>query len=229
MRMEKPDQDVHAKLSRPHFIYLGLVYLTLFATAVFASQAFAKEWNFDVYLDQSKIGQHTFSFKDNHLSSKAKFNVKVLFIQAYQYDHQSDEQWQGDCLQNLVAHTVENKAAFRVNGQLAEDKFIVNDGKATYSLPVCSMTFAYWNPKILTQTQLLNPQNAEWLDTHISKLGLDSIEVKGKKIEANRYRIDGTLAGKQKLKIELWYTADNDWVALRSTTPEGYIINYKLR
>jgi hypothetical protein len=56
------------------------------------------------------------------------------------------------------------------------------------------------------------------------------LDVKGKKVEALRYKLDASLAGKPKLNIELWYRADNhDWVALKSITPEGYVINYKLR
>lgn len=208
---------------------MKVTQLIILASTLFASQAaMAKEWAFDVYLDKSKIGQHIFSLNDaNELTSKAKFNVKVLFIDAYQYDHKAVEKWQGDCLANLEAHTVENKVTTDVKGKLAEPNFIVEDGKTKKNLPVCSMTFAYWNPKILTQTKLLNPQNAEWLDTKITKVGTEKIDVKGKSIEATHYKLDGSFEGQNKLKIELWY-ANNDWVALKSITPEGYTINYKL-
>lgn len=209
---------------------------TILATSVLlscmlASQtAIAKEWAFDVYLDNSKIGQHTFRLNDaNELTSKAKFNVKVLFIQAYQYDHKAIERWQDDCLASLEAHTLENKVVSNVKGKLGDSNFVVDDGKSKQNLPSCSMTFAYWNPKILTQSKLLNPQNAEWLDTKFTKIGTETIDVKGKKIEATHYKLDGSLSGKNKLKIELWYTPDNDWLALKSITPEGYTINYKLR
>lgn len=203
--------------------------ILLVSTLLASQAAIAKEWAFDVYLDKSKIGQHIFSLNDaNELTSKAKFSVKVLFIDAYQYDHKAVEIWQGDCLANLEANTVENKVVTYVKGKLTEPNFIVEDGKTKQNLPSCSMTFAYWNPKILTQTKLLNPQNAEWLNTKITKVGTEKIEVKGKSIEATHYKLDGSLEGKNKLKIELWYNANNDWVALKSITPEGYIINYKL-
>lgn len=200
-------------------------------TSLGSSLAHAKDWTFDVYLDKSKMGQHTFSLNEaNQLTSTAKFNVKVLFVNAYQYDHKAMEKWQGDCLSSLTAHTVENKVTTDVKGKLADGNFVADDGKNKQSLPACVMTFAYWNPKILEQTKLLNPQNAEWLDTKISKLGVETIEVQGKKIEANHYKIDGSMDGKSKLKIDLWYeTGSNDWVALKSITPEGYTVNYKLR
>jgi hypothetical protein len=199
------------------------------ALTLFSAPANAKEWAFDVYLDKSKIGQHVFSLNNNVLTSKAKFKVNILFIDAYQYDHQANEQWQDNCLTRLTSDTVENKVVSHVKANLRGSNLTVEDAKRTQNLPACTMTFAYWNPKILSQTKLLNPQNAEWLDTKISKLGTDTIVVKGKQIEAERYQIDGTLEGKNKLKIELWYSTNNEWLALRSTTPEGYIINYKLR
>jgi len=191
----------------------------------------AKDWAFDVYLDKSKMGQHTFTLNDaNELTSIAKFNVKVLFIEAYKYDHKAVEKWQNNCLNTLTAHSVENKTITDVSGKLMDGNFVVENGKTTQKLPACSMTFAYWNPKILEQTKLLNPQNAEWLDTKITKIGVESIEVKGKKTEATHYKLDGSLEGKPKLKIDLWYTANTqDWVALKSMTPEGYTVSYKLK
>lgn len=193
--------------------------------------AAAKDWTFDVYLDKTKMGEHTFNLNEaNQLISIAKFKVKILFVNAYQYDHKAVENWQGDCLNGLVSHTVENKVISDVKGKLIDGSFVVDDGKTKQNLPACTMTFAYWNPKILEQTKLLNPQNAEWLDIKTTKIGVETLEVKGKKIEAAHYKLDGSLEGKNKLKIDLWYeTVSNVWVALKSITPEGYTVNYKLR
>ena len=203
----------------------ALVFNSLFVETVMA-----KEWAFDVYLDKNKIGQHVFTLNESsELTSSAKFNVKVLFINAYQYDHKAIENWQGDCLNSLDAHTVENKVETNVKGKLSGQTFTVDDGKIKQNLPACTMTFAYWNNKITQQSKLLNPQNGEWLDTKFTNLGIETIDVKNKKIEANHYKLEGSLNGKSKLNIELWYSANNEWLALRSITPEGYIINYKLR
>jgi hypothetical protein len=190
--------------------------------------ASAKEWNFDVFLDKSKIGQHTFTLNNNTLLSRAKFNVKVLFINAYQYDHTSKEQWENDCLTEIDVDTTEDKVNTKVKGQKTASGFEISDGKSNQILPACSMTFAYWNPKILTQIKLLNPQNAEYLDTTFENLGSDNILLKGKLTETTHYKLKGALNGKNKLNIELWYNQKNEWVALKSTTPEGYIITYKL-
>ena len=189
----------------------------------------AQEWAFNVYLDKSKIGTHTFNFNDNRLVSKAKFNVKVLFIEAYSYDHTSKEQWQNDCLTNIEVNTIEDKITTNVKGKKVASGFEISDGKTSQTLPECVMTFAYWNPKILDQSKLLNPQNAEYLDTTFTKLGAAKIDVKGKPTETTHYKLSGALKNVKKLNIELWYNQNNEWVALKSVTPEGYNIIYKLK
>jgi hypothetical protein len=202
----------------------------LLMTSIYSVGISAKEWDFDVYLDKNKIGQHTFKLNESYeLTSTAKFNVKVLFFNAYEYDHKALEQWQGDCLSSLESRTLENKVETNIKAKLSGKEFTIDDGKENQNLPACTMTFAYWNPKIIQQPKLLNPQNGEWLDTKFTNLGSEIIDVKNKKIEAKHYKLDGSLNGKSKLKIELWYSINNEWLALKSITPEGYTINYKLR
>lgn len=188
----------------------------------------AKEWSFDVWLDKQKIGTHTFSLNNQQLQSRASFKVKLLFINAYRYQHQADERWQGACLSSLKAHTQENKTVTDVSGQMENGQFVVDENGEKQILPACIMTFAYWNPEILKQPRLLNPQNAEYLDVTVADEGVQTIKVKDQNIEAHQYRLNGRYRGKEKLKITLWYDQQQEWVALESITPEGYKIVYKL-
>ena len=197
----------------------------------FSGQIFAKEWVFDVYLNKAKMGTHTFVLSDtNMMTSSAKFKVKVLFINAYSYNHVSKEQWQDGCLNSIEAKTTENKVNTKVSGKLEGSDFNINvNDKQNQALPACVMTFAYWNPKTLTQSKLLNPQNAEYLNTKIKQMGTETIEVKGKATETEHYLLQGLSEGKIKLNIDLWYDQNKNWVALQSTTPEGYKVSYKLK
>jgi hypothetical protein len=188
----------------------------------------AKEWSFDVWLDKQKIGTHTFSLNNNQLQSRASFEVKLLFINAYRYQHQADETWQGSCLSSLKAHTEENKKVTDVSGQVQNGQFVLDENGEKQTLPACIMTFAYWNPEILKQVRLLNPQNAEYLDVTVTDEGPQTILVKGQSMQTHQYRLNGRYHGKDKLKITLWYDQHQDWVALESITPEGYKIVYKL-
>ena len=190
----------------------------------------AQEWAFDVYLDNNKIGKHTFELGSNNLlTSRAMFNVKVLFIDAYKYDHTAKEQWKDGCLSSLESKTIENKVTTQVKANSTAGQFKLLNPNTDTKFSDCVMTFAYWNPKILEQTKLLNPQNAEYLTITTEKLTSEPLLVKGKVIETKHYKLKGALNGKNKLNLELWYNLRNEWVGLKSITPEGYNITYKLR
>ncbi len=203
-------------------------FATIFAVFHFIAVAEAKEWSFEVWLDKQKIGTHSFALNQNQLQSRANFKVKVLFINAYRYQHQADETWQGDCLNELRAHTEENKEITDVMGTQQGNQFLVDNNGKKQTLPACVMTFAYWNPKILKQQRLLNPQNGEYLDVSVMDEGKQVMTVKGQQINVHQYRLTGRYQGKDKLKITLWYDDQQEWVALESITPEGYKIIYKL-
>ena len=205
-----------------------IVLLTLIPTL-----SYAQEWAFDVYLDKSKMGQHIFTLTEKdgvkELVSKAKFNVKVLFVNAYSYDHTAKEAWNKDCLTSIESKTTENKVNTSLSGKQDGKSFVVNaTGKDKQMLPQCVSTFAYWNPNVIEQTALLNPQNGEFQKIHFDNLGTENIMVKGKPTDTMHYRLLSAPGSKIKLDIDLWY-ANKDWVALKSVTPEGYNVYYKLK
>jgi hypothetical protein len=201
--------------------------LILFLAFTLISQtAMAEEWAFNVFLDKKPIGEHTFTLNEarDTLTSKAKFDVKLLFINAYNYLHSNNETWQGDCLASIDANTDDNGEKSVVTGKLEGQSFVLNTPKGKQTLPACIMTFAYWNPKMLSQSKLLNPQTGDYLDVKITQVGKEQIEVRGKSEDAEHYNVIA-----KKMNIDLWYSPDKAWLALRSTTPEGRIINYKLK
>ena len=168
-----------------------------------------REWRFNVSLDGRPIGQHSFVLRDvgdsRELTSEARFRVRVLFFDAYRYDHRALETWRGDCLQQLAASR-------DVNGK----RTVV----AITPVDECVQTFAYWNPSILRATRLLNPQTGEYEPVQISELGSDVIAGQ----PAERFRLIG--GGTTPLKIDLWYSPARDWLALESRTPEGRTLRY---
>lgn len=216
----------------------SLLICTLGLLCSLSTSAMAKEWLFNVSLDGKPIGEHSFVLTEKNgaekdgqsmLTSTANFKVKVLFINAYNYQHVAREHWNGDCLASLDARTEENKDITQVKGTLDGNQFpvempVAKRPKAPQSLPACIMTFAYWNSKMLTQNKLLNPQTGEWLDVKIRSLGTESIDVHGQSVPAEHFKLEAT-----KMKIDLWYSPAKEWLALTSTTPEGYVITYKLK
>ncbi len=192
-----------------------------------ATTTSAKEWQFRVLLDGSEIGSHRFELENQGprklLKSQAKFDVKFLFFTAFRYRHENTEAWSDDCLVEIDARTVRNGDTLTVEGEKEGDKFIVERPGETVELPSCIMTFAYWNPDFLEQNRLLNPQTGEFLDVSVEELGSDTLTVRGQTRESRRYRVTA-----KDMDLEVWYSQDNEWLALQSTVKGGRVLRYEL-
>ena len=184
------------------------------------------EWRFKVFLDQREIGFHDFRVstlgEQLRMETTAEFDVKILFFNAYRYRHRNVELWDSDCLTSLNSSTDANGDDFMISGAVNDGRFIVSDGDDTESLPPCIQSFAYWNPKFLDATNLLNSQTGKLESVSIDFEDEDVVQVNGTGINAHRYVIKAKDAA-----ITLWYaSADARWLALQSIDDNGRTIRY---
>ena len=188
-------------------------------------------WDFRVFLDDKEIGTHRFDLLDKgggerQLTSQARMAVKVLFVTAYTYDHHDVEHWNGDCLSRLNSKTDDNGDQYQVDVQRQGTATVVQTLEGAKTLGDCVLTFAYWNPAMLKQTRLLNSQDGEHVEVKIRDAGADPVVVRGVKSPARRYELRST---NNKLSIDLWYSPNDEWLALESKTERGQKLIYKLK
>lgn len=192
-----------------------------------ATPLLANQWNFDVYLNDKRVGTHLFEIMEaadqRQVQSTANFNVKFLFFNAYRYEHTATESWNENCLAQFDARTNVNGDPIEVSGMSAESGFVVKNSDSKKLLPECVMSFAYWNPEFLKQERLLNPQTGEYLDVDVDLMGTDTLEVRGELVRAQRYKITA-----KDIDVLVWYANGNEWVALESVAKTGHIIRYEL-
>lgn len=122
-----------------------------------------------------------------------------------------------------MSTTDDNGKSEEVKGEKHPDDFTLSRNGKSQTLPSCIMTFAYWNPEMLRQPKLLNPQNGEWLPVSIEHRGKDSIKVAGKDQLADHYHLSAP-----KFEIDLWYSPAGDWVGLDSILESGEKLRYRL-
>ncbi len=68
----------------------------------------------------------------------------------------------------------------------------------------------------------LNAQTGELLPVRVQALGEESIEVRGTRVRAQRYRLNAP-----RLQIDIWHD-DGNWVALESLAKGGRRLRYEL-
>jgi hypothetical protein len=163
-----------------------LLFLLLLLCAPSAYPA-GKTWDFKVYLDGREVGTHRFTLAgtggQRELRSEASFDYKLLFLGVWRYRHEALERWEGRCLASLVSRTEDNGERYAVDWRRGER---------------CEMSFAYWDPRILAASRLLNAQTGELEPVEVTALG------------GERWRL--STSG---MHIELSY-ADGDWTGLEA-------------
>ena len=184
-------------------------------------------WNFRVMLDGQPIGRHRYSVtpqgERREVRSDAAFEVRVLGFVAYRYRHQARERWQRDCLSALDANTDDDGRVSRIDAARDDAGLRITGADEPRVLPGCVLSYAYWNPAMLTQTRLLNAQTGELDTLRIERVGPGSVDVAGAAVPAVRWRVSGAHA-----PIELWYSAQGEWLGLDSTVAGGRRLSYRL-
>ena len=186
-----------------------------------------REWNFRVLLDGEEIGWHRYVVRGDgestEVESRAQFDVRFLFLNAYRYRHEARERWRGACLDGLESRTETNGSVERVAATTHDAALVVAGPSGDARLPGCVMSFAYWDPRILSADRLLNSQTGALLPVRVDSRGTEQVSIAGRSIPASRHRLSAP-----DLQIDLWY-ADGRWVALEAPTPGGRLLRYELR
>ncbi|MDP9989835.1 hypothetical protein J2W28_000786 [Variovorax boronicumulans] len=205
------------------------VLAALWCGAASAAGPASGEWNFRVLLDDSPIGEHRFALvptgEERKLTSEAQFAVKLLGVTVYRYRHSATEQWRGDCLRQLASKTDDDGTPEKVDANATGDNALtVTTAKGTQSIDGCVMSFAYWNPALRKQERLLNSQSGKLEAVQVSRTGSGTVEVRGQQVAATRWRI-ATPAQ----PIDIWYSAEGEWIGLDSTVSGGRKLSYRLK
>jgi len=202
-----------------------LFAVVLLAESLSAIPALAREWHFDVSVDGLPIGTHDIIVHENgderSVQSDMRYGVALL---GRSYKQHAEETWRADCLTRIDTRTEEKDRVTTVAGRLEAGAFVITGPRGREQLAPCVMSFAYWNPRVLRQTHLLNAQTGAWTAVTVHDLRKNSLEVRGTSRAASHYRIDT-----ERNRIEVWYSPEGEWLSLRSTTRNGHVLSYRLR
>jgi len=197
----------------------------LFATATLAAPPLgARAWHFDVAVDGIDIGTHDIAVLENGDIRTVTSDMRFAKLGVSMYRQHVVESWKGDCLTRIESETDERGRVTTMAGRQEGGVFSIH-GPSRQPLQSCVMSFAYWNPRVLKQSHLVNLQTGAWTPVSIRELADDTIDVGGKSIQAKHYAIET-----ERNSIEVWYSPEGEWVSLKSTTRSGgHVLAYRLR
>ena len=214
----------------------GIVAMALAVSVVASAEAAVEaaalprsgDWNFQVMLDGTPIGEHRFRLEadgeQSRLTSEARFDVRVLGFTAYRYRHSAVERWRAGCLSSLVATTDDDGTPSKVSLAALDEPVAIRTAAPAAPIDGCVMSFAYWHPSMRTQTRLLNAQTGRIEAVEVQRLPDARIDVRGDTVACRGYRVAGAAR-----PVDVWYAADGQWVGLDAVVGDGRKLSYRLR
>ena len=140
--------------------------------------------------------------------------VKVLFISAYTFTHQSTETWINGNFTKIVAHSdFEDEREYFIKGQDNNDSFLASgmDGKLELDKNILPSNF--WNIDVLKQKEIFDTQKGVVRTIDVEDLGYEKIKVNKKNIKCNKFILNASSNPKDKgpfPEYTLWYDENDE-------------------
>ena len=183
---------------------------------------------FDVIRKNNVIGSHEITFVKNNdvllVETNIEIEVKVLFISAYTFAHQSTETWINGNFTKIVAHSdFEDEREYFIKGQDNNDSFLVSgmDGKLELDKNILPSNF--WNIDVLKQKEIFDTQKGVARKIEVEALGYEEIKVNEENIKCKKFIFNASSNPKDKgtfPEYTLWYD-ENDELMKFQFTDEG--------
>lgn len=167
---------------------------------------------FEIDREGSKIGTTTIDVARQGDVTTVKvgtsISVKVMFIEAYRYEHAATETWKGGQLVGYKSQTDDNgtKHVIEVAPAAAPDKMIMTiDGKkgeVAKGIAPASL----WNKDAVSRTDLFQPDSGKRLSIKVKDLGEEPMLVRGVKRQTHHYRISDKTPGV--FDRDVWYEGE---------------------
>lgn len=199
---------------------VAVVLMLSLQSPVFAQQdsnTFEKI-SFNVFLDKKQVGTHIFDIqrKDVNIFVKSNMQLKGKFwgLVPFKYTHQSTETWKDGCLVGLESQTLKRGKTINISASSGQSGLTIVNADKTEVIKGCTKSFAYWDYSKLEGNQLLNTENGQLVDVQIKSSNNQSDAGKSVVIQSSE------------ADIKLGYSADGNWLWLKSQLEVGGLLHY---
>ena len=176
------------------------------------------EVKFDVIRKNKVIGSHEITFTENNdvllVETNIDIKVKVLFLSAYTFTHQSTETWINGNFTKIVAHSdFEDEREYFIKGQDNNDSFSASGMDGKLELDKNILPSNLWNIDVLKQKEIFDTQKGVVRTIEVEDLGYEKIKVNKKNIKCNKFTFNASSNPKDKgpfPEYTLWYDENNE-------------------
>jgi len=168
--------------------------------------------SFDIEREGNKIGATVIDIdRQNDVTSvkvATNISVKVMFIEAYRYEHTAAETWKGGQLTSYKSRTNDNgtQHAVDVSPGSTPDKLVLEvDGKRS-DVQKAIAPASLWSKDVVNRSDLFEPANGKRLSIKVKDLGEETLMLRGVKRQTRHYKIADKTPGE--FDRDLWFDGD---------------------
>jgi Family of unknown function (DUF6134) len=166
---------------------------------------------FRVLRGGSEIGTHTIAFRSAgdgwSAHTSIDLQVRVAFITAFRFVHDSEETWRDDALTSLRSQTNNNGTQYEVTGAAVVDGFRVVGPGGPLVVPSGLLTSnGLWDPRFTTQSRLISAQEGGEIGLSIRRVGEETASGAAG-MDSTKFRMVTPQIGGY-----LWYDRSDHWV-----------------
>ena len=173
---------------------------------------------FDIIRKNKVIGSHEIKFTENDdgllVETNINIEVKILFITAYKFFHQSKEIWVGDNFLKIDAYSdFEDDREYFIEGYDENDLFLASGMDGQLELDKNILPSNFWNIDVLKEKEIFDTQKGIARTIEVEDLGYENININGKEIKCKKFILNASSNPKDKApfpEYTLWYAENNE-------------------
>lgn len=180
---------------------------------------------FEVLRNGAPFGRHVVTVSGSGASFTARTAVTLTAgvgpLMVFRYEQNCTETWSGGALSALNCSTLKEGRRTQVRATAGAQGLSIQGARGSATMPHGVLPTSWWVQPPTTVSSMLNTENGTALPVRITRIGRETIDVGGARVQATHIRVAGTTT------VDLWYDDANRWVGCAFTI-RGQHITYRL-
>lgn len=194
------------------------------SSAASAAPSSAGRTEFEVFRNGEPFGRHVITVMAAGDNLRAQSSVQLSAgmgpLVMFRLEQTCSETWSNGALARLTCSTLKDGRRTRVRAERRGGQLRVVGASGERLVSGQALPASWWS-KPPEGATLINTETGEPMRAHVTNMGRETIAVAGRRIEADRVHVQGSVTG------DLWYDASGRWVACRFSA-RGQNIEYRL-
>ena len=192
-----------------------------------------KKATYDIWRKNKVIGTHEILFSENNgnlsIETNIDIEVKIFFVTAYTFTHQSKEIWQGGDFVKINGYSnFEDKRRYLIEGEVKDGFLFASGMDGELKLDKNLIPSNYWNNDVMYQNEIFDTQKGIVRKLNVKEIGVEKITINNTEIDCTKFILNATKHPKDKKifpEYTLWYSKNKELIKFkfRSTTDNKII------